>query len=267
MYQLIKNTYPYYSFQKSIKPSKGIIFFIHGFAVNSNYHERFYKMIDDYDYYAIEHAGHGITPLKSKKQLSPYSYACEVAQLIIDLNLNNIILMGHSMGGGIAMMVYHMIPDRIKKLILITPMNLFGTVNLFSFLFKFNPKSYKQIPNFYKNIMFDYEKNKDKISPQEIDNLIDMQIKYKKNFNILKRKMISLSNANNMRKNEKNIKVDTLLLVGKGDGCINYKNTLKNLTSKNPNFKFHCFQQSGHIPFVEQTKEYFDIIKKFIESN
>ncbi len=268
-YELKTDLYPYYQFKKATaKKCKGDIFFIHGFAVNSDYHNYFGDLVTDYNYYAVEHAGHGITPLKDKKQLDPYSYAKEVVQLIKDLGLKDIILMGHSMGGGIAVMVSHMIPELIKKMIIVTPMNSKGTTSLIggiNFLFRFQPTNEKQIDRFYNIIMYDYYKDKSQVTDKEKQQVMKSQAEYKKNFNKLKHNMASLRNMNILKKYEKDIPVPTLLIVGEGDGCINAKSTTKNFTKKNKNVQVYKFEKSGHIPFLEQTKEYYDLIMKFIE--
>ncbi len=268
-YQLIKDHYPYYRFKKATaKKCKGDIFFIHGYAVNSDYHDYFGDLVTDYNYYAIEHAGHGITPLNDKKQLNPYSYALEVVKLIKELNLKDIILMGHSMGGGIAVMVSHMIPELIKKMIIVTPMNSKGTMSIkgaIDFLFNFQPKNEKQIDKFYNIIMYDYYRDKSQVTDKEKQQVMKNQRDYKKNFNILKRKMASASNMRRLKKAEKDIEVPTLLIVGKGDGCINAKSTIKNFTKKNKDIQVHTFEKSGHIPFLEETQSYYDVIMNFIE--
>ncbi len=269
-YELMKDHYPYYQLKKaSSKNPKGDIFFIHGYAVNSDYHNYFGDLVEDYNYYAVEHAGHGITPLNHNKQLSPKSYAEEVVKLIKELGLKDIILMGHSMGGGIAVMVSHMIPELIKKMIIVTPMNSKGTTSLIggiNFLFKFQPKTEKQIDKFYNIIMYDYYSDKSQVTDHEKQTVMKNQKEYKKNFNKLKHRMTSIPNMNALKKAEKDIPVPTLLIVGEGDGCINAKSTTKNFTKKNKDIKVYKFEKSGHIPFLEeQTKEYYDVIMKFIE--
>lgn len=264
MYELVTDFYPYFQYKKATKPSKGIIFFIHGYAVNSDYHNSFSDLVQDYDYYAIEHPGHGITPLKNKKQLKPYAFATNIVQLIETLDLKEINLIGHSMGGGIAMMVAQMIPDRIKKLVIVTPMNSKGTTKVFNFLFKFNPKSEKELDKFYDILMYDYKQNKHLISPQERQGVINLQTKFKNNFNILKRNMASIQNMKKLKLFEKNIKQPTLLIVGAGDDCINAKSTIKNLTKKNSNLHVYEFKEAGHIPFVEKLNEYYNVIMDFL---
>ncbi len=269
-YQLIKSEYPYYTYKKSTKKSKGIIFFIHGYAVNSNYHNIFSDKINDYDYYAIEHAGHGITPTRSKKQLSPVSFACEVVDLIKKLKLKNINLIGHSMGGGIAVMVAQIIPDLIKKLIIVTPMNSRGTTKIHNFMFKMNPTHTKQIEPYYKLLLGDFDKNFKLISESEIQRLIDNQNKNKKNYKTLKHNMMSISNLRNLAKNEKDLKVKTLLIVGEKDGCINYKTTIRNFVSKNKNnnnLKIVTFKDVGHLPFFEEKNKYYKTIMNFIDES
>ncbi len=263
-YTLKTDLYPYYQFKPASKKAKGDIFFIHGYAVNSNYHNYFSDLLEDYNYYAVEHAGHGITPLKNKKQLNPYSYAKEVAELIKQLNLKDIILIGHSMGGGIAVMVSQMIPDLIKKMIIVTPMNSKGTTKVFNFLFKFNPKTPKQIDKFYNIIMHHYYSDTSKVTQEEKDHVMKIQKEYKKNFKKLKWQMASIKNLSILKKNEKNLKVPTLLIVGKGDGCINHKTTSKNFKKKNENIKIHTFENAGHIPFLEITNDYYNLIMNFI---
>lgn len=264
MYILNKNAYPYYQFKKAKNNSKGTIFFVHGYAVNSNYHNYFSDLLEDYDYYAIELPGHGITPLLNKKQLKPYEYAKLVANLIKKINKKDILLIGHSMGGGICSMVSQMIPSYIKKMILVTPMNSHGTTNVLNFLFKFQPKNIDEIDHFYDILMYDYPNNKHKVSEQEIKQVIHMQNKYRKNFNKLKWNMASVPNLVHLLKAEKNIPVPFMLILGKHDDCINWKSTLKNFHKKNSNFKEFIFENAGHIPFLESTNEYFKIIMDFL---
>ena len=265
MYTLNKDFYPYFQYKKSNSQNKkGIIFFIHGYAVNSNYHNYFSDQLNNYDYYAVELPGHGITPLKSKKHLKPYEYAKLIVDLIKKLNLKDFILIGHSMGGGISVMVAHMIPELIKKMVIVTPMNSLGTTNVFNFMFKFQPKNLKQIDKFYNILMYDYPNNKHKISSQEIKDVIYNQNTYKQNFNKLKWNMMSPINLFHLNKMERNIKVPFMLIVSKHDGCINFKTTLKNFNLKNNNFKSYIFENAGHIPFCEQTEKYNQLIMEYI---
>ncbi len=265
-YELIQTKYPFYTCKKAkLAKPKGIIFFIHGYAVNSDYHNFFADLVDDYDYYAIEHPGHGITPLHSKKQLSLWSFANEVVKLINDLDLTNVILIGHSMGGGISVLVSKMIAKRIKKMILVTPMNSHGTTNVFNFLFFMSPTKLSQLPRYYKILLGDISKMND-ISDQEKHNLLKNMKTNSKNYRILRIRMASVKNILTLSKNEKNLLVKTLLIVGDKDGCINYKTTMKNFKRKNKtNLDICVFNNCGHLPFFEHQKKYFKTIMEYID--
>ncbi len=267
-YLLKKDLYPYYTIKKAKSKSKGVIFFIHGYAGTSEYHNYFSDLVDDYDYYAVELPGHGITPLRDKKQLNPYSYALEIVELIKKIKLKEFILMGHSMGGGIAVMVSQMIPELIKKMIIVTPMNSKGTLkpsHVFDFLFRFQPTTPKEVERFYKIVMYDYEVGKEKLTEKETDLIIKQEIENKENFDILKFRIASLDNMIKLNRYETHIKVPTLLLVGKGDGCIDPKWTKLNFKIKNKDIKIYEFAKSGHAPFLEQTDEYYKVVMDFIE--
>ncbi len=164
-------------------------------------------------------------------------------------------------------MVSTMIPQRIKKMVIATPMNSKGTTKVFNFLFKFQPKNMKQIDTFYDILMYDYANNKHKVTKEEIESVIKNQNAYKKNFNKLKWNMASLPNMLALKKAEKNLSVPTLLIVGKHDGCINAKTTTKNLKKKMKGkenlLKIYQFENAGHIPFLEQTDLYYQVIMEF----
>lgn len=272
----MKNLYTehdlYYRFYPSKNKKKGTIFFIHGYAVNSDYHYNFINRLKDYDYYAVELPGHGITPLKSKLDLYPHKFAKMIAKLICELKLDNIYLIGHSMGGGIAMMVEQLIPHKIQKAVIVTPMNTHGTISIKDvngFLHKFQPGTNEEIPAFYDILMCDYAKNKKLISQAEIDEVIKMHNDHRKTFNILKYHMCSATNTKHLLKAERNLPRPTLLITGAHDGCINHKTTTKNLQRKNRklgNLETICFENAGHIPFVEIPDVYFKTIMDYLEA-
>ncbi len=269
MYQLNKNYFPYFQYKKAkTNKSKGTIFFIHGYAVNSNYHNDFSDQLTNYDYYAVELPGHGITPINKKYKFNTFGFAQAIVDLINKLDLKNIILIGHSMGGGIAIIVSHLIKSRIKKMILVTPMNSKGTTNFINFLFRFNPKTIKQADSFYQIILDTNNKTSlERISNQDKLNLINYHIKYKKVLRKLKYRLFSLSNLLRMLKYEKNIDIKTLLIVCTQDGCINHLKTIKNLTRKNKSIQTYTFTNAGHIPFFEHPQQYYEVIMEFINNN
>lgn len=80
--------------------------------------------------------------------------------------------------------------------------------------------------------------------------------------------MASLPNMRALKKAEKALSVPTLLIVGKHDGCINPKTTIKNFQKKTQGkehlLKIYQFENAGHIPFLEQTDLYYNTIMEFL---
>lgn len=253
-----------YHFQEAKKPSKGIIVFIHGFATTSAYHGEFVKRLKDFDYYSLELPGHGFTDIESIKDLSPYNLALHVVKWIELMKFDSINLIGHSMGGGIVGMVSTMIPNKIKNLIMVTPMNSKISVKHINVL-KFNPKNNKQTLKMQDMLYMDWTKHFENENDPKILEETKYQLKYRNNFKRLLRKMSSLGNIFKLRKLEKNITSRTLLIVGKYDGIIDWKST-KKLFSKKDNFKISLFLNSGHLPFIEEPDHYYEIIIAFIQN-
>ncbi len=97
------------------------IIFIHGLgSYLKAWYKNIYGLRDEYRCIAIDLPGYG----KSSKK--PHSgkmsfYADVVSQFIDYLNLKNVVLAGHSMGGQISMMAAIDYPEKIDKLILADP--------------------------------------------------------------------------------------------------------------------------------------------------
>ena len=135
-----------YKFIPAKKAKKGTILFIHGFCVDYTYFVCDKQVAENYDYYALNLPGHGpknkIEPIKQAMKSSfNFDYMSDyVIKFIEEMKLNNIYLMGHSMGGAIVSLVAKKIPEKIKKLVLISPMNFASLYTGITFLTKFFPK-------------------------------------------------------------------------------------------------------------------------------
>jgi pimeloyl-ACP methyl ester carboxylesterase len=118
------------TFQETIlkckNPSKclGDLVFIHGFCVDHTYFQLPVgdKLAQHFNVYMIDLPGHGtnVTGVDAK-DLNFDNLVNYVVEYIKSKNLKNIILVGHSMGGGIVSLVESKIRNRIKKIILVSP--------------------------------------------------------------------------------------------------------------------------------------------------
>ncbi|MDE5553063.1 MAG: alpha/beta hydrolase, partial [Malacoplasma sp.] len=242
-----------YRFQKAEKNSKGIIVFIHGYATTSEYHDSFAEQLTDYDYYTFELPGHGFAELQDKKHLRPKVFANMIIDWMKIMKFEQVFLIGHSMGGGIAGMIAAQVPEMIIKLVMTTPMNSSISLKLLN-IFKFVPKNNKETFRVQKFLYKDVNLHFDGEDDKKINEETQYQLKYGENFKILRSSMASLKNHIDLKFSEMNINVPTLLILGEHDGIIDYKTT-KKLFSKYENFTIKIFKNSGHLPFIEESEE------------
>lgn len=100
------------------------LLFVHGLSSNADaWSKNIAVLKKDYTCVALDLPGYG----KSSKPDASYtaSYFAEVVQQFIEkLELKNIVLVGHSMGGQASIKLATMYPERIEKLILVAPAGL-----------------------------------------------------------------------------------------------------------------------------------------------
>lgn len=272
--EIIKNYVGTYFLYKCLsqEKKKGTIVFIHGFATTSEYHDIFIKhIINDYDYIAIQLPGAGVQEwTKNKKpEVSDMVEYCK--NLIESMNLDKFILIGHSMGGGIAARLGNIFKDKISCLILSTPMNSrISWTKIFNY-FKFNRKTFKgtfKLQNIlYYDIMKTFNYNDDFIQ-NKIKEELEYQNKHRKFFIQLKKSMFSLKNVKIGRENEEKLSIPTLVIIGKYDKIIPPKSLYKAFDNKNRKFiRIELMNNSAHLPFEEQEYEYSKEIIDFINYN
>lgn len=256
-----------YHYQKAKNISKGNILFIHGYATTSKYHQEVAAEFSDYNYYAIELPGHGFTEVKQNVKFSPINIAMQVVDWIHSMNLDEIILIGHSMGGGIAEMINVYIPQKISKMILVCPMN--SSIDIMSVLKKkrlsFN--NVKDLSEWQKMIFKHPEKfqTNNNESEEKLKTELDYQNNNKENFKVLKKNIYSLKNLKDLKFAERKNDKPTLLIASEFDQVIKIKNLMK-VFSKKDNITISTFKESGHIPFLEEKELYVKTVKNFIEN-
>lgn len=130
-------------FQPAKKPAKQTIVFAHGFSVHHSYFKSFSETLVDYDYYAPlwpGHNHHGFTD----KELSPIHYAHLLVAWIEKQDLENIVLIGHSMGGAVASYALQFLkPQRVEKLVLLAPLSYSNLLNYYKIKKAFKKKDEK----------------------------------------------------------------------------------------------------------------------------
>lgn len=264
-FKLIKTeNFTYYE-RKSPECNKNIIF-IHGFATTSDYHNNFLRHLKNkFNYYAICLPGHGVAEVKDKKILSPLNLAKHIVEWIKFMNLENVYLIGHSMGGGISLLISNMMPNYFKKIVAVTPMN-----PSFSFkhlnIIKFVPKNKEQTFRMQHFILKDVQKFYKDENDNGIIKETEYQLKNREEFCYLRSNMMKPSNLINLRKAIKNTSYEIMIILGKHDNIIDPKSAFKYFSKFNK-FKIVNFENSAHLPFWEEPEKYTKTILEYFEQD
>ena len=87
--------------------------FVHGWCINGSYWNHQTEAFQNkYKVLTLDLAGHGKSKVE-RKDWTIASYANDVVDLIRQLNLDSVILIGHSMSGNINLLVYDKIPEKV----------------------------------------------------------------------------------------------------------------------------------------------------------
>ena len=262
-----------YKFIPAKKEKKGTILFIHGFCVDYKYFVCDQQVAEHYDFYALNLPGHGpknkVQPIKQAMKSSfNFDYMSNyVIKFIEEMKLNDIYLIGHSMGGAIVSLVAIKMPAKIKKLVLVSPMNFASLYTGITFLTKFFPKNMaaklKLLKYLYKDVSL-YINNKEWMKMNE-DQLKFQLDNYKQMKYLGKKVMSSLSTLSKVHKAQKQLKDEsTMLMLGVCDGIVPYKQTKRNFEKHHPNMKIVTFDNSGHLCFEEETAKFVEELYNFL---
>lgn len=266
-FELINEDGYTYRFKESKNKSAKNILFIHGFATTSEYHDKHIdRLTDDYNYYAIQLPGHGFAKLKHKMHLTPLFYSKYVAEWIERKGFEDLYVIGHSMGGGISIMLSNLVSDRIRKILAITPMNSSMWHNLQSFFsaIKLLPEDHEKNWKYKSIILHKPSNHYEGETDQELIDEANYFLDHLKDFKHLRRNLMSLKLYKELKKSETNNRDDSMVILGEHDGVIKYHSALKRFSSL-LNYKIVTFNNSAHLPFIEENEKYIETVLNFFQ--
>jgi pimeloyl-ACP methyl ester carboxylesterase len=134
MHNMRKAVYPLYS-EKLGSGDKTVVF-IHGYGVSrKSWYDIVPYMQDAFSIHLIDLMGFGDSPAPERWAYSIENQANAVIKYLRDNNLEKIYLVGHSYGGGVSIILNHLIKkgesNRIQKLVLISPAAYHQTLPFF----------------------------------------------------------------------------------------------------------------------------------------
>ena len=263
----------FYDTVEIVKPnSTSNILFIHGFTSNYNKH-LFIKdyLPEDISFYALNLPGCGKTPPYVRTFNSRENYAKLIANYVKQLDLKNIIVIAHSMGGSITAFLSQLIPDRIIGYILESPENVSILKNE-SIIIGEKGTTLKQNLNKIRNFMYRSKKaNKDPDDHEALlhflKRLTTHPLLIKINYDLAAKKYLekSVTKTNDFFKE---FNKPTMIMLGKFDHIILYDLSYKNFDSlKNKYYHFIKFDNAGHCIYHDAKRKYLLYVLTFIFEN
>ncbi|MDZ7293770.1 alpha/beta fold hydrolase, partial [Mycoplasmopsis pulmonis] len=247
---------------------KGNILFLHGFTSRFENHLDIVKHFPDYNVFAINVPGHGDSPFKDPVELAGEYYAHFYKEFIEELKLDSVILMGHSMGGGITTILQGILPKSlVKKIILVNPANreVISTDQKVEHIIKMMPNTIEDtkvvIDSLYYNAkdFFQTEQAYEFAIKSYYDELQKMKhLRIMVDPNRMKRF------GQLIQEGIDKIQAPTLLIVGEDDRLVPTQGTVECFKNQK-NVKIVYIAKSGHMPMVENPKDYWKEIHTFLE--
>lgn len=105
------------------------ILLLHGWTVNAalNFYGLFDHLSDDFRVVALDHRGHG-RGLRSEEKFRLTDCADDAAALLDELQIDSAIVLGYSMGGAIAQLLWERHRTKVNSLVLCSTASRFGQI-------------------------------------------------------------------------------------------------------------------------------------------
>ena len=248
------------------------IMLLHGFGANSyTWRSWIGALAKEHGVWSVELKGHGSAPAPPDDLYSPHDHADLVHRLIVQKDLRELTLVGHSMGGGIALLVALRLLEegRLERLVLVSSMAypqrlppfiaLAARGRLSEWGLRLFPKRLL-IRRVLRSIVFDREGVTDAqvvayaeplYSPAHRTALIKTAVR------IVPQDLAEIATR------IPEIDLPTLLLWGRHDWVVPL-DVAERLLAALPNAQLEIMEDCGHVPPEELPKESLEIVLKFL---
>lgn len=244
--------------------SDDTLVFIHGFGGNKDTWNRLVNALDDrYHFIVIDLPGHGESV--SIKTLG-YTITQQAERVHIFLkakHINDFYLLGHSMGGAVALRYIEQHQDNLRALILIDSMGMVQTKSDGVKLVERSDKNplYDVCTKERLDTLLSYSVYKPPYIPDIIHEALLLEKCERRDLEkVIYEEMYKDVNLSDVAQN---IQLPTLILWGDKDRMTHVDDaTLFHHTIKGS--KLHIFQDTGHVPLLEDPEKTADVIDTFI---
>ncbi|QGZ97908.1 alpha/beta fold hydrolase [Mycoplasma sp. NEAQ87857] len=242
------------------------VFFVHGVTADySNFNDFYPELSKEYNIYSINLPCHGDSQC-NPELMNINSYIDILYQYILSLKLNNIYLIGHSMGGAIAMVLSAKIEPLIKKMILIAPLNETSMEIQKQLKYAFEAKTLLAKLAFVKRSY--YHPLKMLFNKQINQNTKEWFIKHKDDlpyYRNLGNSMLDYDFLAQTRVAIEEFNKPLALIYGVGDDIINRLKIKAYFQSVQPNIQVFEVPKCGHNLWYENKAEAVKVVLDFLE--
>lgn len=234
------------------------ILFIHGNLASGLWWEDIMsKLPSKFHAYALDLPGSGDSPETGKRHTIDY-FADVIFKFISKLSLKDLIIVGHSMGGGITQLFAIEHPNLVKKAVLVNSMACDGFHTLYNQGLERLEKMMQDKDYLSKAIKA--------IAPycddeSLMNKVIDTASKASKQ--VFLEQPVTMHEVNWTDKMD-NLTCPTLFMYGKKDVLVFEEETLRTV-EKIPNCTYKVFEKCGHSPMLEWPEDFYNTIIEFIE--
>ncbi|MCS4537077.1 alpha/beta hydrolase [Mycoplasma sp. CSL7475-4] len=242
------------------------ILILHGYSSEFAFYESIYSIFEDeYNIYSLNMPSHGNSDIDAN-YMSNDIFADITLKFIEHHNLQNLVIIGHSMGGGIAMDVAWKLDQRVNKVILLGPSNrtMLAYNHHWPLFFPRNIEQYKKLLPilYYKTdlILNDTERMQkiaEYFADENMQKRLDVIYAFGKQMPLEK----------NQAKVDEGIKmchVPIILINGDHDGIVHVQNCEQHYKRLNPNVASFVIKDSGHCMWFDNFVEFIKILKNTI---
>lgn len=253
------------------------VIFLHGFGASLQTWNDIRPGLEGapYSMYFIDFMGFGFSPLPPDNNFTFEAQAKRLVSFIKANNLRNVVLVGHSFGGGVALMVQ--VSNQIDslgldiiKLALIDPGCYMNDIPFFIHFLK-NP-----VLNFISTKMTPVKtrariivrktfKNKTRISPTIIQRNVYFFSRENYNYAVTQAaRQIVPNNYDKWINAYSQVEIPTLIIWGRNDKMLKLANG-ERLHSQLPNSTLYALEDCGHVPQEEYPEETVELLLDFIK--
>ena len=249
---------------KVLGSSKNKIIILHGFLGSLDNWITFSKKISEnnFEVHLLDQRNHG-----KSFHTNEFNYESMVKDLyeyMSKFNINNVSIIGHSMGGKTAMLFSLIYPDLVEKLIVvdILPVSYNKSYDLiFDALLSINLKQIKSRNEFNLHLKKYFDDDGFILFlSKNLKRSLDGSFEYKSNIKVLRK---TYSNVTSFINFHKEYKKEVLFIKGENSDYIDSEN-LKITSKLFPKYKLTEIKNAGHWIHHENPDDFFSICLKYL---